>query len=1095
LDRLTELASRHQPGNARKVPVHAHRRFQHPSAIESGSRIQHDKPRPSSQYYSRFSRNVDWLPLLEPIAHPEIDEAAECVDDRSRMSSSIEILTTPTSDTPGTTLVLRTASKHYVFGSQAEGTQRALVQQGTRLLKAQDFFLTGKAEWNNTGGFVGLMLTLADASSSSFEQAMELYRNAQQRGKKAPEPTRPRFNIYGPPNLKHTLGTCRRFIFRKGIPIHAIEYRDKPVDKDDTGDIPPTWQDVNIQVWALAVSPTGHQPDVQAEADLAARQHDFDTRLNVFEDHQAPANESPEDREARYDRIRSATLKFMFDSNWSFDALVERHISEVQMPAAMFVRDPNSQGYQPYTGPKPGGSEPLPDITVFTRTPWPGANILALPPTKSAPECVSYIVRTLPARGAFDVARAKALGVKPGPNFGKLTAGQSVQNEAGDWIEPSQVVGADRPGQGVAILDVPSVEYLEAIVQREEFKSPQLMSGIGAIVWMLGPGVSGHPVLNEFIAKLGDVQHIVSSADVSPNRIAHDSVAGQAARMAQIDPSRYSVPVHDNDTVPQKSLLSVVHRQIPPLPKEVVVADRGMTCILMPKFAFKEETRSGLFHSDYVQGQTDAEVLRLAASAQQAVRLDAKTTQTWRGLLARPDTEVITLGTGSALPSKYRNVSATLVRVPGVGNYLLDCGENTLGQLSRVFSTTELREIIKDLRLIWISHLHADHHLGTAGVIRAWYHLVHGGVPNREALNAQSLTANSGEYGLSVISHSGMLQWLFEYSSVEDFGYSRILPLEISSNEHGSSSTLNILNSFNIEQRADRSLHRSQYEGLFGFSDIQAARVSHCHGSMAVSITFPPSSSDRQGTKPLKVSYSGDCRPSYHFAKIGRDTTVLIHEATFDDELQGDAKAKKHSTTSEALGVGAQMDAKAVVLTHFSQRYQKIPILQPVTDGEPEDPLLDTNVTADEANNEDDAEIDPTLENADNMDIHPTIQAKPTSEAPRVPTLQHHASSTLHENERIIKIRNRDMKVAIAFDYMRVKIGDIIQLEKFNDALNELLVKDKDDDMTAVEAAADGGDGTINKNGKKTSGDEGGGKSKKQKQGGTPKKQKSKRNN
>jgi ribonuclease Z len=1037
------------------------------------------------------------VPLLEPIAHPQADKADERADERSRMAASIEILTTPTSDTPGTTLVLRTASKHYVFGSQAEGTQRALVQQGTRLLKAQDFFLTGKAEWSNTGGFVGLMLTLADASSSSFEQAMELYRNAQQRGKKALEPTRPRFNIYGPPNLKHTLGTCRRFIFRKGIPIHAVEYRDKPVAKDDTGDILPTWQDTNIQVWALAVSPAGYQPDVQAEAELLARQQAFDAQLNTFEDHQAPANESPEEREARYDRIRSATLKFMFDSSWSFDTLVERHISEVQMPAAIFVRDPNSQGYSPYTGPKPGGSEPLPDITVFTRTPWPGANILALPPTKSAPECVSYIVRTLPARGAFDVARAKALGVKPGPNFGKLTAGQSVQNEAGDWIEPSQVVGADRPGQGVAILDVPSVEYLEAIVQREEFKSPQVMRGIGAIVWMLGPGVLGHPLLNEFTAKLSDVQHIVSSADVSPNRIAHDSVAGQATRMAQIDPSRYSVPVHDNDTVPQNSLLSVDRRQVPPLPNEVVVADRGMTCILMPKFAFKGETRSGLFHSNYVQGQTDAEVLRLAASAQQAVKDDAETMQAWRGLLARPDTEVITLGTGSALPSKYRNVSSTLVRVPGVGNYLLDCGENTLGQLSRVFSPTELRKVIKDLRLIWISHLHADHHLGTAGVIRAWYHLVHGGVPHREALNAKTISANSDEFGLSVISHSGMLQWLFEYSSVEDFGYSRILPLEISQNEHGSSSTLNILNSFNMEQRSDRFIHRSQYEKLLGFSDIQAAKVNHCHGSMAVSITFPPSSSDRDGIIPLKVSYSGDCRPSHHFGKIGRDTTVLIHEATFDDELQGDARAKKHSTTSEALGVGAQMNAKAVVLTHFSQRYQKIPVLQAVTDGEPEDPLLDTKVTADEANNEDDGEMDPTLENADNMDMHPTIQAKPNSNAAQVPTLQHHASSTLHENERIIKIRNRDMKVAIAFDYMRVKIGDIIQLEKFNEALNELLVKDKDEDATAVEAAAaDGADGTINKNGKKTSGDEAGGKSKKQKQQqGTLKTQKSKRNN
>jgi ribonuclease Z len=1073
LEQLKESASRDRSGNEPKVPVHAHRRSQYPPTIYTESRILYDASSPSTQHYSRFAPYTAWGPLLEPVQSPANESSEHTYNERDRMSSSIEILTTPTSDTAGTTLVLRTGSKAYVFGSQGEGTQRAMVQQGTRLLKAQDFFLTGKAEWQNTGGFVGLMLTLADSTSSSFEQAMEVYRQAKQRGKKAVEPTRPCFNIYGPPNLKHTLGTCRRFIFRKGIPIHATEYRDKPIDKDDSGSIPPSWQDASIQVWALSVSPVGYQPDAQAEADLEARRHDFDTRLNTFEDHKAPNNESPEDREARYDRIRSATLKYMFDSNWSFDTLVERHISEVQMPAAMFVRDPNSQGYQPYTGPKPGGSEPLPDITVFTRTPWPGANILALPPTKPAPECVSYIVRTLPSRGVFDVARAKALGVKPGPNFGKLTNGQSVQNENGDWIEPAQVIGADRPGQGVAILDVPSVEYLEAIVQREELNSSDVMSGIGAIVWMLGPGVAGHPILNEFTARLGDVKHIISSKDVSPNRITYDSVSAQATRMAQIDPSRYSVPWHNNSTIPQDSLLPTVHHQVPSLPVGAVAADRGMTCVLMPKFIFKGETKPGSFDHALVEGETDAEVLRLAGAAQQAVVDDTKSIQAWRGLLARPDTEVITLGTGSALPSKYRNVSATLVKVPGVGNYLLDCGENTLGQLSRVFPPAELREVIKDLRLIWISHLHADHHLGTAGVIRAWYQLVHGGVPNREALNSQALNANSGEYGLSVISHSGMLQWLYEYSSVEDFGYSRILPLQITSKDYGHGSTLNILNSFNVEQNIDKFIQPSQYENLFGFADIQAAKVSHCHGSMAVSITFPPSSSDPHGIRPLKVSYSGDCRPSYQFAKVGRDTTVLIHEATFDDELVGDAKAKKHSTTSEALGIGAQMDATAVVLTHFSQRYQKIPVLQAVPDDESEDLLLlDTKATAEEANNEDDTEVDPTIENADNMDIHPTSKA-----APKVPTLQHQGSSTFHENERVIKIRNRNMKVAIAFDYMRVKIGEIVQLEKFNVALNELLVKE--DDVPAIEGVDESGDGMINKNGKKTSGDEGGGKSKK----------------
>ena len=80
----------------------------------------------------------------------------------------------------------------------------------------------------------------------------------------------------------------------------------------------------------------------------------------------------------------------------------------------------------------------------------------------------------------------------------------------------------------------------------------------------------------------------------------------------------------------------------------------------------------------------------------------------------------------------------------------------------------------------------------------------------------------------------------------------------------------------------------------------------------------------------FKFSYSGDCRPSRNFAKIGKGSTVLLHEATFDDDTKGDAIAKKHSTISEAIGVGVAMGARRVLLTHFSQRYSKLPSMNDI---------------------------------------------------------------------------------------------------------------------------------------------------------------------
>lgn len=44
-----------------------------------------------------------------------------------------------------------------------------------------------------------------------------------------------------------------------------------------------------------------------------------------------------------------------------------------------------------------------------------------------------------------------------------------------------------------------------------------------------------------------------------------------------------------------------------------------------------------------------------------------------------------------------------------------------------------------------------------------------------------------------------------------------------------------------------------------------------------------------------------------------------------EDELSSQAKQKMHCTTSEAIEVGKQMGAKNIILTHFSQRYSKLP--------------------------------------------------------------------------------------------------------------------------------------------------------------------------
>jgi ribonuclease BN (tRNA processing enzyme) len=118
---------------------------------------------------------------------------------------------------------------------------------------------------------------------------------------------------------------------------------------------------------------------------------------------------------------------------------------------------------------------------------------------------------------------------------------------------------------------------------------------------------------------------------------------------------------------------------------------------------------------------------------------------------------------------------------------------------------------------------------------------------------------------------------------------------------------------------------------LMALQTLQCAQVSHCVGARALVFTAapaPPQSPSSEGPT-LTVAFSGDCRPSTAFAVLGRDADVLVHEATFGEELRGMAIAKKHSTVDEAVCVAEAMGARSVVLTHFSQRYQKLSLLVP----------------------------------------------------------------------------------------------------------------------------------------------------------------------
>lgn len=998
------------------------------------------------------------------------------------MKAYIQVLTTPTADTPGTTLLLHFDNKRYLFGSLGEGTQRAMNQFGTRMLKTQEMFITGRSEWCNTGGLMGMMLTLSDILAAHNLDKKE-------RGLDA---TPKVLSMFGPPNLNHTIAACRRFVFRKGMPINAVDIKDEEVKKDENGDPVPLFVDENIKVWSMSITPTDAERPERPSTTSTSRKRSYDEVNGPEPAADALEEESPEAKTARYEQMTRAVVNEMFNSNWRLDALSEKPLSEVKLPATIFIRNAQTKSIDKYTGPVPNPENP--DLRVLVREPWPAVKTLALPPTKPAPQAVSYIIRTHSQRGKFMIHKVIEHKVPKGRLWSKLQTGESVQNELGETITSDMVLGPPRRGRGVAIIDLPAPSYVEPMIQREEWTREEIMNGVDAFVWILGPGVAANPALKKFMADRAHLKHIISSVDVLPNRISFDSASNGTMRLRAVDEKRYSIPHYDDETVPQERFVPY-NSQKEELPEHVTPAERGLVLQLEPKFEMQDKDLMKRCNPQSVMKDFPEEVLSLAKSVKESIQNSSEQFEKWRRKTPMPEAEVIALGTGSALPSKYRNVSATLVRVPGYGSYLLDAGENTIGQLQRVFKPAELAEVLRELRVIWMSHMHADHILGIVGVIKAWYEVVHGRLPTTETV-FEAMTAikenpslAAEKKRLAVISDINMVNWLAEYAAVEDFGYSRLWPLAITANlaKHDVAATLRLQHppSFSPYDTVTPAIEIPQelYPHLFGLQDVQAVFVNHCHGARAVSLTWPDETraeetDDNDDPKPFKVSYSGDCRPCADFARIGRHSTLLVHEATFEDGLEGNAIAKKHSTTSEALAIGARMRARMTLLTHFSQRYQKLPVMEreeaPAA-GDDKMDIVDDDVDMDAIREEDDIVLPEQDESVplENPDGPP----KPVS----TPLLKTEESGEALATR--IKSRS-DMRVGVASDYMRVKLGEFAELEKFVPALQALLAEEaklggegeeaEDDDDVAV-AEADGV-------GKKDKGDKGENKKKEKKE-------------
>jgi ribonuclease Z len=70
-----------------------------------------------------------------------------------------------------------------------------------------------------------------------------------------------------------------------------------------------------------------------------------------------------------------------------------------------------------------------------------------------------------------------------------------------------------------------------------------------------------------------------------------------------------------------------------------------------------------------------------------------------------------------------------------------------------------------------------------------------------------------------------------------------------------------------------------------------------------------------------KIVYTGDTSQFRGFARLAASADLLIHDATFDDNLAEKAKEYGHSTPGQAAKNAKKAKVKQLILTHISARY------------------------------------------------------------------------------------------------------------------------------------------------------------------------------
>ncbi|ORX39176.1 hypothetical protein BD324DRAFT_618739 [Kockovaella imperatae] len=567
---------------------------------------------------------------------------------------------------------------------------------------------------------------------------------------------------------------------------------------------------------------------------------------------------------------------------------------------------------------------------------------LPLPPQDETLTDMVYILQGIDIIGKFDNAKAKELKVPFGPIRAKLVAGEAIEFEDPDEpgkilnVKAEDVVGETVPGPAVIIVTC-SAENLDRLLVSPAFDKYQGDAAVHEVVYVIHQipaEVLSNPHYRQWMTKFGaKTQHLIADTTNLSNEVVMRGSAWAMLKLSLLDEQIFPLPYGPPD--PQRA---------DNLPPNTTYLTHGASFRIhprgapLPPSAERDRpfptTRQGIEHAKALYSNQHY-IANVCRRAKQAVQRDSRHSSP--PSFAGEDITVTTLGTGSAVPSKLRNVSATHLDIPDVGGILLDAGEGTTGQLYRRFGT-ELATVYENLKAIFISHMHGDHHLGIQSVLRERFQL---GINSKLYIIGPLYLANSlaGSSGWQQGIPQGALDNIIFINNFDMIAGPLIKTLDKTEAGNDVSEwapTGLQTDKFPISEAFLTGHHRWPQHDILEANALSTILSQHSAALMMKDLGFVGFRSPKmrhrgwawglvlEHESGWKISYSGDTMPCHDFITSAYGSTLMIHEATLDDEHKQDALEKGHSTFSQALSVGYQAKAQNLLLTHFSQRYPRV---------------------------------------------------------------------------------------------------------------------------------------------------------------------------